>query len=144
MRMKNYIDLIFFESYIEFIFLSSRGWKVNANEKLYRSYFFWELYRIYFFIISRVEGKCDRRIISILFFLRVIPNRISFFIISRVEGKCDRRIISILFFWELYRIEFLFLSSWGSYYLIFFESYIEFFFLSSREWKVNAIEELYR
>ena len=81
--MKNYIDLIFFESYIEFIF----------------------------FIISRIEGKCDRRIISIL------SNRISFAIK------------------ELYR----------SYFMIFRELYrIEFLFLSTRGWKVNAIEELYR
>ena len=121
MRSKNYIDIIFF--------------------------FFWELYRIefIFFIISRIKGKCEWKIISILFFLRAIQNRISFLIISRVEDKCDRKIISILFFSRATQNSiFLFLSFRGSYYLTFFESYIEFIFLSFRGWKVNAIEELYQ
>lgn len=62
-----------------------------------------------------------------------------------MEGKCDRKIISILFFSRATQNSiFLFLSFRGSYYLTFFESYIEFIFLSFRGWKVNAIEELYR
>ena len=118
MRSKNYINFIlFFFRTTEFLFLSFRGWKVNAIEELYRSYFFWELYRIEFLFLS-FRGW-------------------------RVNAIEELYRSYLIFFWELYRIEFLFLSFRGSYYLIFFESYKEFIFLSFRGWRVNAIEELY-